>query len=168
MKTKNIIIAIAIIVLVAILPAACLAESGYSINDARKFAIKFGVENELGYKDTLPIYSAPRLDAVRGANGKASCHTSEGLDSAGWMGAWLMVRYEKNNGGYRVGWVPNTALKSGRVEASRSVNFAYWPVTVAVDCALTDDPLLESDTLGYVSSGSTLTFLATVGIVMKQ
>ena len=161
MKTRNIIIAIAVIILVAILPAACLAQSGHTLSEARQYAIKFGHETKLGYKDSLPVYSAPMLDAVRGANGKASCHTSEGLDSAGWMGAWLMIRYEKNNGGYRVGWVPNTELKSGRVEASRSVNFAYWPVEIAVDCMLTDDPLLESENLGYVSAGSTLTFLAT-------
>ena len=161
MKTRNIIIAIAVIILVAILPSACLAQSGHTLSEARQYAIKFGHETKLGNRDSLPVYSAPRLDAVRGANGKASCYTSDGLDSAGWMGAWLMIRYEKNNGGYRVGWVPNTELKSGRVEASRSVNFAYWPVEIAVDCMLTDDPLLESENLGYVSAGSTLTFLAT-------
>ena len=127
---------------------------------ARDYVIKFGVEHALGERDKYPVYSAPDLNAVRGANGKAMLATSGGADSAGWEGAWLLMRYEKNNGGYRVGWVPKSALNMRTIEATRSVNFAYWTVTLARDCALTDDPLMESETLCYADRGEQLIYLA--------
>lgn len=130
-----------------------------SASHAKDFVFSFGEEHQLGNKDTWDIYSAPYLNAIRGANGKACVHTSERVDSAGWNGAWLLVRYEKSNGGYRVGWIPNTAVKSGRIEATRSVDFAYWPVTLKQDCELTDDPLLASETLAYAQAGEVLTYL---------
>ena len=127
---------------------------------AREYVIKFGVEHALGEHDKYPIYSAPDLNAVRGANGKALLATSGGADSAGWEGAWLLMRYEKSNGGYRVGWVPKSELNMITIEATRSVNFAYWTVTLAEDCALTDDPLMESETLCYADRGEQLIYLA--------
>ena len=131
-----------------------------SSRSARDYVIKFGREHKMGNNDTYPIYSAPSLDAVRGANGKASMHTSGGGYSAGWSGAWLLMRYEKKDGGYRVGWVPRTELNMRGIEATRSVNFAYWTVTLDADCALTDDPLMESEILAYAEKGEQLTYLA--------
>lgn len=127
---------------------------------AREYVIKFGVEHALGEHDKYPIYSAPDLNAVRGANGKAMLATSGGADSAGWEGAWLLMRYEKSNGGYRVGWVPKSELNMITIEATRSVNFAYWTVTLAEDCVLTDDPLMESEILAYADRGEQLVYLA--------
>ena len=127
---------------------------------AREYVIKFGVEHALGEHDKYPVYSAPDLNAVRGANGKAMLATSGGADSAGWEGAWLLMRYEKSNGGYRVGWVPKSELNMITIEATRSVNFAYWTVTLAEDCALTDDPLMESEILAYADRGEQLVYLA--------
>ena len=126
---------------------------------ARSYRIAFGIEGKLGNNDSYPVYSAPDFNAVRGANGKASVHTSGGMYSAGWEGAWLMVRYEKNNGGYRVGWIPRNELNMRGIERTKNLNFAYWTVTLDENCALTDDPLLESDKLAYASRGETLTYL---------
>lgn len=173
MKTKRFITIVFAILLLVVLPTSAFALSSsaagcyaYSYTadqtgkTARDFVISFADETELGYKDSWKIYSAPALNAVRGANGKASVHTSEGVDSAGWNGAWLLVRYQKSNGGFRVGWVPSTQITSGRVQATRNVNFAYWTVTLKQDCMLTDDPLLESEALAYAAKGETLTYLA--------
>jgi len=126
----------------------------------KDFEIKFGKEKKLGNNDSYPVYSAPALNAVRGANGKASLHTSGGAYSAGWSGAWLLMRYEKNNGGYRVGWVPKTELNMRGIERTKQLNFAYWKVTLDEDCILTDDPLMESEILAYASAGEELTYLA--------
>lgn len=126
---------------------------------ARYYTISFGYDEGIGHNDTWEVYTAPSLNAIRGANGKASCHTSEPVMTAGWDGAWLLVRYEKNNGGYRVGWVPNTTIGT-RLKTYRQVDFAYWDVEVARNCVLTDDPLLESEALAYASAGETLTYLA--------
>ena len=51
-------------------------------------------------------------------------------------------------------------MKGGRVEATRNVNMAYWTVTLNQNCALTDDPLYESEALAYASAGEQLTYLA--------
>lgn len=163
----------AALLLLALLPAGALALSGHkkteaepvafseiSEEEAREYVIKFGVEHRLGQKDKYPIYSAPDLNAVRGAKGKATLATAGGADSAGWEGAWLLMRYEKSNGGYRVGWVPKSSLNMNTIEATRSVNFAYSTVVLAEDCRLTDDPLMESETLCYADAGEQLTYLA--------
>ena len=173
MKLKRFCLALTAALLLLALPVSALALSGNkngassvrasaagTARQAREYVIKFGVEHALGEHDKYPVYSAPDLNAVRGANGRAMLATSGGADSAGWEGAWLLMRYEKSNGGYRVGWVPKDKLNMITIEATRSVNFAYWTVTLAEDCALTDDPLLESETLCYADAGEQLTYLA--------
>ncbi|MBQ4264614.1 MAG: hypothetical protein IJB85_03795 [Clostridia bacterium] len=174
MKIKRLLVIAAAVLLVVILPVSAMALTTadswgtsradsyvpYSTASARDYQIKFGKEHHVGNNDTYPVYSAPALDAVRGGNGKASLHTSGGMYSAGWEGAWLLVRYEKNNGGYRVGWVPRSELNMRGIEASRSVDFAYWTVTLAETCYLTDDPLYESEVLAKASAGEQLTYLA--------
>ena len=172
MKGKRLWLTVTAVLLMLALPACALALSGHkktetpayesylTEEEARTYVIKFGVEHSLGENDKYPIYSAPDLNAVRGAKGKAMLATSGGADSAGWQGAWLLMRYEKSNGGYRVGWVPKTSLNMKTIEATRSVNFANCLVTLAQDCKLTDDPLMESETLCYAEAGEQLTYLA--------
>ena len=173
MKHKGFWLALVAMLLVLALPVSALALSENrngaggvqtratgTQRQARDYVIKFGVEHRLGQKDKYPIYSAPDLNAVRGAKGKATLATAGGADSAGWEGAWLLMRYEKSNGGYRVGWVPKTSLNMKTIEATRSVNFANCLVTLAQDCKLTDDPLMESETLCYAEAGEQLTYLA--------
>lgn len=173
MKLKRFWLVLTIALLLLALPMSALALSenrngagsarggtAGTERQAREYVIKFGVEHALGEHDKYPVYSAPDLNAVRGANGKAMLATSGGADSAGWEGAWLLMRYEKNSGGYRVGWVPKNKLNMVTIEATRSVNFAYWTVTLAEDCALTDDPLMESEILAYADRGEQLIYLA--------
>ena len=126
---------------------------------AREYYFLFGTDEGIGHNDTWEVYTAPSLNAIRGANGKASVHTSEPVMTAGWDGSWLLVRYEKNNGGYRVGWVPKSTIGT-RLKTTRYVNFAYWSVELAENCVLTDDPLYESEALASASAGEKLTYLA--------
>ena len=171
MKSKFFLIAMLVVLLAAALPCSGLALSDgapglsdytYQYADmqtAKNYQIKFGLEHQLGDNDKWDVYSAPALDAVRGANGNAYLHTGEEVYSAGWSGAWLMVRYPKVGGGYRVGWTPRTEMLGGKVEATRNVNFAYWTVELSRSCAISDDPLYESDALAYASAGERLTYL---------
>lgn len=174
MNMKRVLVLVMVMLLVALMPVVAMALTStdykgssrvdsyttYNASRATDYVIKFGKEHKLGNNDSYPVYTAPELDAVRAANGKASVHTSGGMYSAGWEGAWLMVRYEKNNGGYRVGWIPRSELNMRGIEATRSVNFAYWRVTLAEDCYLTDDPVKESDILAAASAGEELIYLA--------
>ncbi len=169
---KRIWISLLAVVLALVLPVSALALTGTSASSkyttgrsgyAKDYVLGFGKEHKMGYNTsdmTYPVYSAPSLNAVRGANGKASMLKDEPAYSAGWCGAWLLMRYQKANGGYRVGWVPKSELNMRKIEATRNVDFAYWPVTLASDCMLTDDPLLESEILAYASAGEQLTYLA--------
>ena len=59
-----------------------------------------------------------------------------------------------------MGWVPRSELNMRGIEATRSVKFAYWTVTLAESCYLTDDPLYESELLARASAGEQLTYLA--------
>lgn len=141
-----------------------LKDDGYASGSqaqAREYEISFRYAEDLGNKDTWQVYTAPSLYAVRGANGKASVHTSEAVYTGCWSGAWLMVRYEKNNGGHRVGWVPKSGINAiNTVTEWRNSDFAYWQVELRSDCMLTDDPLYESEALAYASAGEQLTYLA--------
>lgn len=169
MKNRGMLAALILVLIAVLLPVSAFALTGapaagsYGTSagnkSARDYVISFGNESAIGIRDTWTVYSAPALNAVRGANGKAEVYTSEGVYSAGWYGAWLLIRYQKNNGGFRVGWVPNTEITSGKIQATRSVDFAYWQVTLAQNCTLTDDPLLESEALAYASKGEQLTYL---------
>ena len=109
MKMKRMLMIALVVLLIVLLPVAAMALTStnstgssridryvpYNTASAKDYVISFGKEHKLGNNDSYPVYTAPELDAVRGANGKASLHTSGGMYSAGWEGAWLMVRYEK-------------------------------------------------------------------------
>lgn len=168
---KRMMMMVFAVLLVAILPCSALAlNSNFPVAgnyntvagteaQARQYTFTFGNDAGVGHNDTWEVYTAPSLNAIRGANGKASVHTSEGVKVCGWDGAWLLVRYQKNNGGFRVGWVPSTTIGT-RLKTRVTMKFAYWNVELAEDCVLTDDPLLESEALAYASAGETLTYLA--------
>jgi len=170
MKTKMKIFALIAMIAIMILPTAAFALSGGSPGlsdhnapagtqaEARQYKIAFGTEPYLEGNSIWPVYSAPNLDAVRGANGKASLATNGDVYTGGWSGAWLMVRYPKNNGGFRVGWVPKHEINR-TIQRTKQCNFAYWTVTLDQNCAVSDDPLYESDALAYASSGEKLTYL---------
>lgn len=132
--------------------------SAGSSYDAKSYRIAFGDEPYLEGNSVWPVYSAPSLSAIRGANGKASLATNGDVYTGGWSGAWLFVRYPKNNGGFRVGWVAKQDINR-IIKRTKQCNFAYWTVTLEKDCMLTDDPLYESETLAYASRGETLTYL---------
>lgn len=156
-----------LMLLVFLMPLTALALTSSSTtsynrdpgSDPRSYRIKFDDEDAVGTNDKWPVYSAPDFNAVRGGNGKAMVHTGNGVRSSGWYGAWLMICYTKNDGGIRVGWVPKSEFKHGKIRRTRSVNFAYWDVTVNRQCGLTDDPLYETEMLAYASAGEKLTYL---------
>ena len=170
MKKKMKLFALIAMIAIMILPTAAFALSGgspglsdyrYGTGDAsqaRNYAIAFGTEPYLDGNSLWPVYSAPNLDAVRGSNGRAMLCTDDEVYTAGWSGSWLMVRYPKDNGGFRVGWVPKHEINR-EIKRSKACDFAYWTVTVGKNCTLTDDPLYESEALAYASSGETLTYL---------
>ena len=88
MKMKHIALLLALFLAAAILPsvAAALTSGAPGLSDytygsgnryqAKEYKIAFGTEPYLDGNSVWPVYSAPALDAVRGARGKASLATN--------------------------------------------------------------------------------------------
>ena len=106
----------------------------------------------------LPVYSAPSSSSWRGANGKATMSTNGAVYAAGMEDGWLLVMYETNNGGVRVGYVDSRKIK-GSVPASEFLNFDYSEAEILEGCSMTDDPAARGTTMRYLSAGERVTFL---------
>ncbi len=107
----------------------------------------------------LPVYSAPSSTSYRGANGKAAISTNGAVYAAGLENGWLLVMYETNNGGVRVGYVDSRSLKDKNL---RLPQLSFTPITTecleAVD--LTDDPAAQFTTIKRLPEGTVVTYLS--------
>ncbi len=109
----------------------------------------------------LPVYSAPGKSSWRGANGKALVNTSGGVWAAGWENGFLLVFYETNSGGIRVGYVSRQD-GAGQLGCDQSLRFSYVKASLQTSCQLTDDPLLLSSVITRLSAGAQVTYLSTM------
>lgn len=116
---------------------------------------------EFKTKQKLEVYSAPDSGSWRGASGKASVSVNGAIYSDGAERGWLLVMYETNNGGVRVGYIDKSKVK-GKVTGSvynEEVAFGYLPATVLESCTLTDDPSKQTSAIMTLQSGDQVTFL---------
>ena len=115
-------------------------------------------ENGIGYGN-CPVYTAPSENAYRCANGKASCSTNSYVSEAGFFSGWLLVRYETNNGGVRVGYIPPRYV-SGFQSKMRTPQFDYIPVTAAQEILVTDNPMQPGTSFARLDPGEAFVILA--------
>lgn len=120
-------------------------------------SLSFSIE---GFKanQKFSVYSAPSTLSYRGANGKASVSTNGPVYVAGYENNWLLVMYDTNSGGVRVGYIRTSDI-SGSVNAY-SLNFAYTTKTCLRAVTLTDDPVKGSTDVALLSKGKQVTYLA--------
>lgn len=90
---------------------------------------------------TCPVYTAPSEDSFRMADGRASVSTNHDLYEAGYSAGWLLVRYETNNGGTNVGYIPPRYVK-GYKSRMTLPEFDYIPATALDVVYVTNNPLL--------------------------
>ncbi len=117
--------------------------SGSNWVERLKSVPEFKFENHeygIGYGN-CPVYTAPDLNSFRGANGKASCDTNAYMSEAGFVSGWLLVRYETNNGGYRVGYIPPSNVRGFKSQMP-AINFDYIPATAESTIYVSDNPKL--------------------------
>lgn len=115
-------------------------------------------ENGIGYGN-CPVYTAPSEFAYRCADGKASCCTDAYMSEAGFdITGWLLVRYETNNGGTRVGYIPPKYVR-GFKSGMSTPKFDYIPVTAADVIRVTDNPLLPGSAFAFLDPGETFYIL---------
>ncbi len=106
----------------------------------------------------LAVYSAPSRSSWRGANGKASVGTNGNIWAAGYDGNWLLIMYETNRGGVRVGYIDCGQL-SGKAPSLPALGFSRVTATVQYPVTLTDDPDRTTTAILTLSAGDRVTFL---------
>ena len=116
-------------------------------------------KNGIGYGN-CPVYTAPYKDAYRCADGKASCQTNKQMSDAGIYGGWLLVRYETNNGGYRVGYIPPEYIRGFQSQMGNR-RFEHFVPAVANDTIfVTDNPMMLGSSFATLDPGEQFYVLA--------
>ena len=125
--------------------------------EKHKYGIGYGV---------CPVYTAPSLDAYRCANGKAVCDTNSKMDDAGFVNGWLLVRYETNNGGTRVGYIPPKYVKG--YTSSMYPHFGYIPAVAEDTIYVTDNPMMHGTSFAVLSPGENFHILSKYNYYKKN
>lgn len=111
----------------------------------------------IGY-GPCPVYTAPSTESYRCANGKATCDTNSKMDDAGFVSGWLMVRYETNNGDYRVGYIPPKYVKG--YKSSMYPHFGYIPAVAEDEIYVTDNPMVHGTSFAELAPGESFHILS--------
>ena len=122
----------------------------YNVIDFKFHHYEYGI----GY-GSCPVYTAPSKNAFRCANGKASCDTNADMYIGGFdVTGWLMVRYETNGGGVRVGYIPPEYVRGFTTSIDR-LKFSYIEQTAVNTITVTDNPLMPNSSFATLSRGET-------------
>jgi len=133
-----------------------LAERLRAVPDFKFFHHPEGI----GY-GVCPVYSAPSVDAYRLSNGRACVATDFDMYEAGFdSGGWLLVRYETNDGGVNVGYIPPDFVRGFRSRTSCCKTFDYIPVTAEKEIHVTNNPLLRGSAFAVLDPGEKFHILA--------
>ena len=149
---KALCIVLTAVLILCLVPAALANGISDALNGIHDF--KFFVRKEgIGLGD-CPIYTGPGEYYLRCANGKAVCNTDYAVDVGGYEKGtrWLMVRYETNNGGVRVGFIPPSYTHGYKDKNIDDLSFIYVPVTAQQTLSVTDNP---KDNSGGVNTAFT-------------
>ena len=108
------------------------------------------------------VYTGPGTGYLRvgraqyGGGGQARVYGDEG--------SWMLIGYENAKGNYRIGYIPKKLVNNMRTKQTnynlRRLRFNYETVTITSGCNITDDPVLKYEPFGYLSSGTSCTYLA--------
>ena len=114
----------------------------------------------LSKRNTVPVYSGPGTNYYR-ANGNAECSVHVDFHVFGYDNGWYMIRYGRNNGGTRVGYIKKTG--DIWIDTASTLSFAYRSAVTNRGVSLTDDPDGRQEEIFWLGSGTNVTYLATYG-----
>ena len=118
----------------------------------------YNQEGGIGYGN-CPVYTAPYDDALRLANGRASCDTNSYMSVGGYDATgWLMVRYQTNENKTRVGYIPPQYVRGYRARINL-LQFDYIPVVADSTIYVTDNPISNSTSFAALGAGETFYIL---------
>ena len=108
-----------------------------------------------------PVYNGPGEAYGQSGSGTAHVSTNDWIQVFGEEDGWIMIQYDITREHMRIGWIDADALPS----SARVTQLSFTPVTTVVTTgvSLTDDPLGEQGSIGYVREGVTVQWLATMG-----
>ncbi|MCQ2458536.1 MAG: hypothetical protein MJ142_07390 [Clostridia bacterium] len=155
---KKVIASILTVVMV-LLSVSAFAVSGPSKSELTPFKFEHHVYG-IGLGN-CPVYSAPYNGAYRANNGKASCATDTYIDIGGYDNGWLLVRYQTNNGSWRVGYIPPKYVNN--LYTQMVPHFRYIRQTAGEKIRVYDNNLAYNDgnsLLGTLYPGDTYYVLA--------
>ncbi|MGI6687752.1 MAG: YARHG domain-containing protein [Christensenellales bacterium] len=105
----------------------------------------------------LKVYDGPGEHYRRGANGKAMASTNGRIYAAGWEAGWLMILYEVNTGGVRVGFASSLDFKD-KINLP-ALNFSRVPTTIQAPAQATEDPVRALTPIASLAPGMPVTWL---------
>ena len=108
-----------------------------------------------------PVYSGPgeyyyRANKGKATKGEGTCQVY-GVENMGY-GDWLLIGYPMSSGGYRIGYVRADAL-GARISDVPALRLTYHTRRLAVNAALTDDPLHTAAAVAEIPAGTYVMFL---------
>ena len=115
-------------------------------------------EIRLSPNQKLKVYDGPAAYYRRGANGKAVASTNGRVYAAGWESGWLMVMYQTNNGGVRVGFASPKDFKDKLNLPQLFFDSVQAFTLTAVQ--LTEDPVMALTPLAQLSQGTNVLWLS--------
>ncbi|NLD52799.1 MAG: YARHG domain-containing protein [Clostridiales bacterium] len=107
----------------------------------------------------LKVFDGPGQHYRCGANGKAAVSTNGRVYAAGWESGWLMVMYQVNSGGVRVGFVSPTEFKD-KLDHLPQLQFAQTPARTTRQSQLTEDPVMALTPIASLPAGTPLMWLS--------
>ncbi|MBR2800229.1 MAG: hypothetical protein IKE04_05050 [Oscillospiraceae bacterium] len=155
--------AVAILLLVVVL-GVCTAASAYTNSDNIYNVKDFKFHQ---YKNGIgcgpcPVYTAPSTSAYR--VGKATVDTNAEVYIAGADSGWLLVRYETNNGGVRVGYIPpsyTSRFKFNNYNYMENINYSYIPCIAQDSIPISDNPKSNFSSFATIWQGQQYYIMAT-------
>lgn len=165
-SARRIIILVLCLVLIPAATFAATPTSGGSNNNSSAASrinslpvFKFwNHEKGIGYGN-CPVYTAPSYSAYRLADGKASVATNVYMSEGGYVSGWLLVRYEKDGGGFRVGYIPPSNVSGFRSKMGTK-QFDYVAATAGGTIYVTDDPIRGTPYFARMDYGERFYLLA--------
>lgn len=106
----------------------------------------------------LKIFDGPGTHYRRGANGKAVASTNGRIYAAGWERGWLMVMYQVNLGGVRVGFASPQDFRDK--PNLPQLSFDAAPAYVLIAAQLTEDPVMALTPVIQLAQGTPVTWLS--------
>lgn len=117
---------------------------------------------------SVPVFSAPSVNALRAANGKAAVSLNAPFGVLGCADGWLFAFYETDAGRFRTGWIEAAGIKPLEIALAEAapLSFDSAALVLSRETALFDDPVNRAGALCTLPAGTAVSVLVESGYRM--